>query len=70
MARFSATQHDTEETHWEAADLVRTDYFRDEVGENIEYIAQTHQHRRDTASDGAVLVLEHADEILFRMGAA
>lgn len=54
MARFDATFNITEKTNWEAADFFRFDNYRDEVGQNLEFFAQAHDHSGD-AGDGANL---------------
>jgi hypothetical protein len=54
MAKFTATWTDTEATDWEAGDFFRTDKFRDQFGQNVEFLAQSHDHSGD-AGDGATL---------------
>lgn len=54
MARFTATFTVTEATHWASGDLFRFDYFRDEIGQNLEFFAQSHDHSGDPG-DGATL---------------
>lgn len=70
MARFTATWTNTNDGDWAPADLVKTDKFRDQVGQNIEHIAQTHNHDPLTANRGGALVNSEAEEIMFRLGAA
>lgn len=38
MAKFAATWTDTEATDWAAGDFMRYDKFRDQVGQNLEYL--------------------------------
>ena len=54
MARFSATYAITEATNWLADSFFRFDLFRDQIGQVIEFFAQTHDHSGD-AGDGATL---------------
>ena len=54
MARFTSTFTITEATDWEAGDVLRFDKFRDQIGQNIEWFAQGHDHSGD-AGDGATL---------------
>lgn len=56
MARFSATFTITEATDWEAGDFVRYDKLRDQLGQNIEWLAQSHDHSGD-AGDGGTLAV-------------
>lgn len=69
MARFTATWNNTDDGHWESADLVRTDYFQDEVGENIEHIAQTHDHTPGASNDGGRLRVNEGKDIIILLGA-
>lgn len=70
MARASATWTNTDTAHFEPADLIRTDYVLIEILQDIEHLAQTHNHDVLTANRGGALVLNESEEILFRMGAA
>lgn len=54
MARFAATFTITEATDFEAGDFLRFDKFRDQVGQNIEYLAQTHDHSGDSGDGGTL----------------
>lgn len=54
MARFTASWTNTEATDWEAGDLFRTDKFQAQVGQNLEWLAQSHKHD-GTANGGAVI---------------
>lgn len=56
MARFSATFAVTEATDFEAGDFLRFDKFRDQIGQNIEWLAQSHDHSGD-AGDGGTLAV-------------
>jgi len=69
MARFAATFSITETTDWEAADFFRFDEFRDQVGQNLEYFAQTHDHSGD-AGDGATLTAGDDGLLFFAMPAS
>lgn len=70
MARATATWTNTETVHFEPADLVRTDYILTEILQDVEHIAQTHNHDPKTANRGGALVNNEAEEIMFRLGAA
>lgn len=52
MARATADWTNTEVAHFESADLVRTDYLLADVLQNIEHIAQLHNHGGDDVSTG------------------
>ena len=54
MARFTSTFTITETTNWETGDYVRFNLLRDEVMQNIEFFAQSHDHSGD-AGDGAAI---------------
>ena len=54
MARFTATWTNTEATDWEAGKLFRTDKFEEQVGQNLEWLAQSHNHD-GTANGGAII---------------
>ena len=54
MARFTAVAAITEATDWEAADFFRFDKFRDQIGQNLEFLIQLHDHSGDLG-DGANL---------------
>lgn len=64
MARFAATFTVTEATNWEAGDFLRFDKFRDEVGQNIEFLAQSHDHSGDSG-DGGTLATADPKSIWF-----
>ncbi len=64
MARFSATAAVTVSGDWEAGDFVRFDLFRDQIGQNIEYLMQTHDHSGDLG-DGGTLVLSDPTAVWF-----
>ena len=70
MARATAIWTSTDTAHFEPADLVRVDYLLEDVLQNIEHIAQTHNHDPLTANRGGALVNNEPEEILFRLGAA
>lgn len=52
MARFTASWSNTETTDWEAEDYFRWDKFRDQIGQNLEYLGQTHNHSGDPGDGG------------------
>lgn len=67
MARFTGTTFTvTEATDWLAGSFVRFDKFRDQVGQNIEWFAQTHRHD-GTAGGGAMLATSDPKSIYFYM---
>lgn len=69
MARFASTFTITETTNWDAGDFFRFDKFRDEVGQNLEFFAQTHDHSGD-AGDGAMLTAGDDGLLFFAMPAS
>lgn len=54
MARFTPSWTNTETTDWEAEDYFRWDKFRDQFGQNMEFLGQSHNHSGD-AGDGAFI---------------
>lgn len=58
MARFTATFTVTEATDWEAGDYLRYDKFRDQIGQNIEFLAQSHDHSGDSGDGGTLPVAD------------
>ena len=56
MARFTATFTITEATNWGAGSFLRFDKFRDEVGQNIEWLAQSHDHNGDAGDGGTIAI--------------
>jgi len=56
MARFTATFTMTEATNREQGDFLRTDKFRDEIGQNIEWLAQSHDHSGDAGDGGTIAI--------------
>jgi len=69
MPRFGAVWNNTNDDHWKPAGLVRADWWSVDVGQNIEYLAQVHDHDPNVAARGGPLVLNEPEEIAFRMGA-
>lgn len=69
MARFTATFTITETTDWEASDFFRFDKFRDQIGQNIEFGAQVHDHSGDPG-DGATLTAGDDGLLFFAMPAS
>ena len=67
MARFTATWTNTTAGDWEAADKVNTDKIQ-VLGQDIEYIAQTHSHA-GTGALGKKLALKDGVTILYLLGA-
>jgi len=68
MPRFTATFSVTETTHWEEGDFFDATYFRQEVGQNIEWFAQAHDHSGDPG-DGATLAAGDDGLLFFAMPA-
>lgn len=65
MARFVGTTFTiTEATDWAAGSFIRFDKFRDQIGANIEWFAQTHKHD-GTAGGGGTLVTADPKAIIF-----
>lgn len=58
MARFTASFTVTEATDWEAGDFLRFDKFRDQVGQNLEYLLQTHNHDGGSGDGGTLAVAD------------
>lgn len=56
MPRFTASWTNTETTDWEAGDYLRYDKFRDQIGQNMEYMAQTHKHAGNPGDGGFLSV--------------
>lgn len=56
MARFAATFTITEQSDWDAGDFITHEDLRDQVLQNIEFFAQSHDHSGD-AGDGGTLAL-------------
>lgn len=54
MARATASWTNTELTDWEAGDGVRETTLKEQVLQNLEYMAQSHDHSGD-AGDGSTL---------------
>lgn len=54
MARYTATFSVTEAGDWEAGDFFRFDKFRDQVGQNLEWFAQNHDHSGDPGDGGTI----------------
>lgn len=54
MARFTATFSVTEATDWEAGDFLRTDKFQAQIGQNIEWFAQSHDHNGNAGDGGTI----------------
>lgn len=69
MARFTPIFTITEATDWEAGKFFRFDKFRDQVGQNIEFFAQNHDHSGD-AGDGATLTTGDDGLLFFAMPAS
>lgn len=64
MARFTATFTETEATDWQAGDGVRETAFKEQLGQNIEWLAQEHDHSGD-AGDGGTLPTADPKSIWF-----
>lgn len=70
MARFSATWTNTTAGNWEAADTVTAANIQSDVGQNVEYIAQTHNHDGTTPGSGKKLALKDGVRIMWILGAS
>ena len=55
MAQAAATWTNTDASKYEPGDLVETTHWLTNVLQNLEHIAQTHNHDLDTANMGAPL---------------
>lgn len=64
MARATATWTNTEVTDFEAGDFLRATKLLQQVLQNIEHLAQTHNHDGGTA-DGGVLILADPLGLMF-----
>lgn len=64
MARATATWTNTELTDWEAGDGVRETNVKEQLLQNLEHLAQTHDHSGD-AADGAILQTADAKSIWY-----
>lgn len=69
MARFTATFTVTEATDWEAGDFIRVTDFKEQIGQNIEFLAQSHDHSGDSG-DGGTLATADPKAIWFYGAAA
>lgn len=58
MARFAATWTVTEATDWQAGDGVRETALKEQIGQNIEYLGQSHNH---DGNDGNGALISTAD---------
>jgi hypothetical protein len=54
MARFTATFTVTEANDWLAGAFVRFDKFRDQLGQNLEWLAQSHNHDGGSGDGGTI----------------
>lgn len=54
MARFTAAWTDTDLTEWQAGDGVRETTFKEQVGQNIEFLGQSHDHSGDSGDGGTL----------------
>lgn len=54
MARFAATATATVAEDFEAGDFLRFDKFRDYIGQNIEFLMQSHNHDGGTGDGGTL----------------
>jgi hypothetical protein len=68
MARFAATYAITEATDWLEGEFFDATRFADQVGQPIEFFAQTHDHSGD-AGDGATLT-DGNEKLIFYYGPA
>lgn len=64
MARFAATAAVTVTSDWDAGDFIRYDKLRDQIGQNLEFLMQSHNHSGDLG-DGATLAVADPKAIWF-----
>lgn len=64
MARFTATWTNTEANDWTAGSFVRETKLKQQFGQNIEYLGQTHNHDGG-AGDGGTLATADVKAIWF-----
>ncbi len=67
MARATATWTNTVVADWEPGDFVEVTNWLQQVLQNSEHIAQTHDHDVDTSNSGGALALDNIEEIMLRM---
>lgn len=69
MGRFTATWTNTETADWDSGDHVYYDKWRDQIGQNIEFLGQSHDHSGD-AGDGGTLPVADPKYIIYISPAA
>ena len=70
MAQASATWTNTVAANWNPGQLIKVTIFKEQVLQNVEHIAQTHNHDADTANAGSRLRVKEAKDIWLLTGAA
>ena len=63
MARASATWTDTVVANWQAGSLITVTPILEQILQNIEHVAQTHDHTAGTANDGERLRVKEGKDI-------
>lgn len=58
MARFTATWTNTVKEDFEAGDYLRFDKFRDYIGQNVEFLGQSHNHDGGSGDGGTLAVAD------------
>ncbi len=69
MARFTPAWTNTEATDWQAGDFIRETKLKEQIGQNIEWLAQNHDHSGD-AGDGGTLPVADPKYIIYVSAAA
>lgn len=69
MARFTPAWTNTEATDWQAGGFIRETKLKEQLGQNIEWLAQNHDHSGD-AGDGGTLPVADPKYIIYVSAAA
>lgn len=69
MARFTPAWTNTETTDWQAGDFIRETKLKEQLMQNIEWLAQNHDHSGDPG-DGAALPVADPKYIIYISAAA
>lgn len=62
MARFTPTAADTVVADWQSGDYFDETLFREQVGQNLEFLMQSHDHSGDLG-DGGTLPISDPKQI-------
>mgnify|MGYP001012085120 CR=1 FL=1 len=54
MPRFTPTFTETETTDWQAGDLLRSNKFAEQIGQNLEFLLQDHDHNGHDGDGGTI----------------